>query len=239
MNVDIAARYSVNVEEDRIFRMAAPHYDEAQETIVTAIQNHFGNSSATSLNMLEIGCGTGLTSELILRADRRISLSALDNVESIVEQARHRFADKQESKVRFLHADAFEYLQKQEESCLDAVLSALALHNCPGEYRKKVYAEIFRVLKPGGLFINVDKYASDDKVEHQAALDWQLKQFDVFDTEGRSDLKKRWTEHYYADENPEVILYESEYVRDLQALGFRNVRRVYRYQMEASYIAEK
>lgn len=239
MSSDIAARYSADVEEDRIFRLAAPHYDEAQQTIAAAIQSHFGGSDANFLSMLEIGCGTGLTSEIILDADKRISLLALDNVESIVEQAKYRFKDKKESRVKFVHADALECLQEQPADSLDAILSALVLHNCPSEYRKKVYAEIFRVLKTDGLFINVDKYASDNESEHQAALEWQIKQFDIFDTEGRPDLKERWTTHYYEDEKPEVILYESEYVKDLEALGFRDIKRVYRYQLEASYVAKK
>ncbi len=239
MSSDIAVRYSADVEEDRIFRLAAPHYDEAQETIATEIQIHFANSEANSLAVLEVGCGTGLTSEIILRADDRVLLTALDNVESIVEQVKYRFKGREKNRATFVHADAFDYLQKQPENSFDVVTSALVLHNCLSEYRRKVYSEIFRVLKSGGLFINVDKYASDNDIEHQAALEWQLKQFDVFDTEGRPDLKKKWTEHYYEDEKPEVILRESEYVKDLQVCGFRNIRRVYRYQMEASYVAEK
>lgn len=231
-------RYSEDLEEDRLFWEVVPHYKEAQDTIITAIQETFGARPEKQLDVLEIGCGTGLTTERILIADSRINLTSIDNVDYVVEQARIRLADQGKGRLTIKYADALEYLQQQPDASLEMVVSALVLHNCPSEYRTQVSAQIYRVLKNGGIFINVDKVAQDDEAEHQAALDWQIKEFDKFDALGRPDLKEKWVQHYIDDEKPNILLREGDYLAILHTLGFR-VRPIYWYQMEAGYVAQK
>ncbi len=232
-------RYNNDIEEDRLFRLTAPHYDEMQETIAKEIRTVFGTRSSETLSMLEIGCGTGLTTEIILRADPRIYLRVIDNDAGIVEAAQVRFEDRETDRLSIDCADALEYLKQQEGESFDAVLSAMVLHNLSAEYRKQVYAEIWRVLRKEGLFMNVDKYAQADEREHQEALAWQLEQFKIFDEEGRPDQHEKWSKHYLEDEEPGVILRELDFILDLKSLGFSDIKKVYRCQMEASYFARK
>ena len=232
-------RYSNDIEEDRLFRLTAPHYDEVQETIATEIRATFANHPSEVLSMLEIGCGTGLTTEIILQADPRIHLKAIDNEAGIVEAAQLRFEDKETDRLSIICADALEYLKQQKNESFDAILSAMVLHNLPAKYRREVYVEIWRTLKKEGLFMNVDKYAQEHEEEHQKALAWQLEQFTIFDEVGRPDQHEKWRKHYLEDEKPEVILREDDFIHDLKSLGFSDLTRVYRCQMEASYIARK
>lgn len=232
-------RYSNDIEEDRLFRLTAPHYDEVQETIAKEIRTAFGTRSDEVLSMLEIGCGTGLTTEIILSADPRIHLKAIDNEPGIVEAAQLRFEDRETGRLSIVCADAFEYLKQQQDESFDSVLSAMVLHNLSAEYRKQIYAEIWRVLRKEGLFVNVDKYAQEDEGEHQEALAWQLEQFKIFDKVGRPDQHEKWRKHYLEDEEPGVILREQDFIRDLESLGFSDITQVYRCQMEASYTARK
>lgn len=230
-------RYSLNAEEDHLFWQIVPHYNEAEETVAEAVQDTFRADNAQSLQILEIGCGTGLTTEKILKADERISLKAIDIDNETVEQARARLIENKQ--VSFERADALEYLKRQPDASVDAVLSALVFHNCTAEYRERVFAEIYRTLKKGGIFVNMDKFTQDDETEHQAALKWQLKEFEKFDALDRPDLREKWTKHYIEDENPDFLMREGAYKNILEELGFAQVKKTYRYQMEATYLAQK
>ena len=69
-------------------------------------------------------------------------------------------------RVTFEQQDALTALQSMPSDSADVVASAYTLHNFLIDYRKKVVDEIYRVLKPGGRFINGDRYALDDISRH-------------------------------------------------------------------------
>lgn len=94
-----------------------------------------------------------------------------------------------------------------------------------------------RTLRPGGVFVNGDKYALNSIREHKKSLQKQIEQFDVFERVGRPDLKEEWTKHYLEDE--EVKITESEQESILKELGFTNIETTYRAGMEAIIVAEK
>ena len=54
-------------DEYEIFRKALPHYDELQEGVGLHIAEHLSTKSIQEPLILEIGCGTGHTTEAILR----------------------------------------------------------------------------------------------------------------------------------------------------------------------------
>ncbi len=155
-------RYSKDLEEDRLFWEVVPHYKEAEDTITTSLHEWFSALPNDTIDVLEIGCGTGLTTERILKADPRIVLTSVDSVDYVVEQARIRLADQGKGRLTIQQADALDYLTYVSAESLDAVASALVLHNCPSEYRNQVFTQIHRVLRRSGIFVNVEKIAQDD-----------------------------------------------------------------------------
>lgn len=231
------SRYSKNSEEDRLFYALTPHYEALQQTVASTLLEYFPSGEA---QVLELGCGTGITTQHILVANPKLFLWAIDNEKEMIEQAHERLAKyEKEGRLKIELADMYECLKTQPNESFDAIVSALALHNCDAKYRKKTYKEIMRVLKQGGIFVNADKYASDDEAEHKQSLNWQLAQFDYFKKNGRPDLKRKWAEHYLQDEAPNLLLRENDYVRDLTAVGFNNIQKIFREQMEAIYIVKK
>lgn len=232
--------YNDTTTEFKLFRLAAPHYEQAQTSIADALVRNFRHSALTELDILELGCGTGITSEVILQADDRIKLIALDNEEKMIPQARKalsRFV--KQDRVKIILSDALDFVRRQPNNRFDAVCTALTLHNCPRKYRESIYPEIHRILKDGGSFITLDKVAQDDTVEHQKELDWQVKQFSVFVKMGRSDLQKKWEDHYAYDEQPDLLLSEQELISGLRKAGFRDISKVFRQHMEAAFVAVK
>ncbi|MCK5332315.1 class I SAM-dependent methyltransferase [Candidatus Parcubacteria bacterium] len=223
--------------EYNLFEKSVPWHEEFQNTIGDKISDYcFQLKDKEKISVLEAGCGTGLTTIRILNADKRIRVLALDNEDQTLNQAREILHDF-EDRINFIKKDVIEYLKNIDDNSLDIFASAYLIHNLPATYREKIFREIFRTLKSGGLFINGDKYAKDDEAQHERDLREQIKDFDVYEKMNRSDIKEEWTRHYYDDEKIKIT--EGEQKKILQSLGFCEVETVFRKRMEAIITAVK
>ncbi len=97
------------------------------------------------LKVLDAGCGSGLYCEALIQ--RGVVVYAFDASPQMVETARARYGQKAE--FRFHTFDALS--EHYERSYFDLVLSALVLDHI--EDLEHVYAEVFSILKPGGIFL--------------------------------------------------------------------------------------
>jgi ubiquinone/menaquinone biosynthesis C-methylase UbiE len=233
-------RFSTAVgEEYDLFRLAVPHHDDVQnETVSAVISNLSGNDR--SIDVLEIGFGTGLTSEALLHANRMVSLVAIDNESEMLAKAVDRLGDfVGEGRLVLLVADALSHLKKCEDGSLDVVVSVWVLHKLDYRVRNEIFSEIYRVLKPSGVFVNGDKIAVDDEQEHKEHLRWQISKFDIFESMGRPDLKEEWINHYYEDETPNRVLYAGTMKRHLLEIGFSGCEITKRWYLDAISVARK
>jgi ubiquinone/menaquinone biosynthesis C-methylase UbiE len=175
-----------------------------------------------TLEGFEIGCGTGISTLSILAARDNLSLTAIDSAAAMLDQARENLANYVKAgRVAFKEADALDALKALPDNSVDVVASNYAIHNFLDDYRSLVLAEVHRVLKPGGLFINGDRYAMDDRAAH--LLDTQAtvrRWFKLFKEMARLDLLEDWVAHFFSDESPEHIMYFTPSMQQLEALGF-------------------
>ncbi|MBM4207560.1 MAG: malonyl-ACP O-methyltransferase BioC [Gammaproteobacteria bacterium] len=132
------------------FASAAQTYDD-----VAALQRQVGRDLWRQLGalqtdgvLLDVGCGTGfMLTELINQEQMLPNLSiALDIAEPMLQISRRRLMEQ--ASIRYLCADA-ERLPLLETS-VDVVISNLALQWC--RHLETVFADIHRILKPGGVF---------------------------------------------------------------------------------------
>jgi demethylmenaquinone methyltransferase/2-methoxy-6-polyprenyl-1,4-benzoquinol methylase/phosphoethanolamine N-methyltransferase len=104
--------------------------------------------------VLDVGCGTGnLTIAAKLRAGSTGQVHGIDAAPEMIQEAGCKAAR------RGLDVD-FRVAVVEElpfpDSTFDVVLSSLMLHHLPEAVKRKGFAEIRRVLKPGGRFFAVD-----------------------------------------------------------------------------------
>jgi len=112
------------------------------------------------LAALEIGCGTGITTRALLGGREDLEVTAVDNEPTMLDQAQGNLAELLGSgRLRLAAADALTALRDLPSASIDVVASAYTIHNFLDDYRTLVLAEIFRVLRPGGTFVNGDRYA--------------------------------------------------------------------------------
>lgn len=194
-----------------------------------------------SLDVFEIGCGTGITSLSLLTAREGMTLTAVDNEPDMLNQARHNLAEWVASgRLRLLEADALSALRNLAERSVDVVASGYAIHNFLQGYRAEVLKEIHRVLKPGGAFINGDRYALDDSLAHTRATQEEIKRwFKTFTDLGRQDLLEQWVVHLFSDESPDHIMRLGPSLEALKIAGFPSVEVIFREGVDTVLIAAK
>ena len=96
--------------------------------------------------VLELGCGTG--NDAARLAGEGYSVTAIDLSGEAIRQAQTRFG----SLARFAVADMTRRLHFPDGS-FDAVMSNAAMHMFPDDVTRAVFAQVGRLVRPGGLFM--------------------------------------------------------------------------------------
>lgn len=192
-------------------------------------------------DVLELGCGTGITSAALLDALGDHPLTTLDSEPAMLAQARINLAPWIEAgRLRMVENDALSFLRTQSDASYDAVASAFTLHNFMDGYRTEVLREIFRVLKPGGLFVNGDRYGLDDTLEHTRLIQEEAKHyFKTFIEMNRIDLLKHWVVHLFSDESPDRVMRLAPALQRMAEIGYQPVAVHYRQEVNALLTGSK
>ena len=91
-------------------------------------------------------------------------------------------------------------LRLYSDGYFDGFVSGFMLHNLTPGQRAEVFPSIAKVIKSGGFFVNVDKYAVDDEVQHKKEYDTEIILLDKLEQNGYPNVKQEWIDHYEKDE---------------------------------------
>lgn len=110
--------------------------------------------------ILDIGCGGGALLDAALTSFPRLSGAALDGSPEMLRQARVNLAKFGD--VRFVEADfnAPTWRDSLPDGKFAAIISGYAIHHSEDIRKRELYAEIYDLLEPGGVFVNVEHVAS-------------------------------------------------------------------------------
>jgi len=234
-------RFSGTIGEDydETFKLICPHLEELEESVALGIISSLKDfESGKSLKILDLGAGDGLTSKPILQKIENIDLYAVDNEDLMLSQFEKNLSEYS-SKVQIVCEDALVYLRQKEDHFFDAIGSCFVIHNWQQEYRLEVLKEIYRVLRPGGVFVNADKLAEPRPRHEEVFLKQLTLVIDEYTKVGRSDLMREWIVHYLEDNIPGVLWFESEAIDQLKSLGFSEIKNTFRCDLEATLVAVK
>lgn len=118
------------------------------ETLAAIIKERFGEENP--LRILEIGCGTGLTLAYLAALPTYYELHGLDFSLTMLSQS-HQKSHELDNPFQLAQGDTFQLPFRGES--FDVVYSTRFIHQFEHDEKKKIYREIMRVLRPGGLAI--------------------------------------------------------------------------------------
>lgn len=209
--------------------------------LVGAMVAEYPERSTDKLRIVELGGGTGITTLSILTARESATVFSIDNEPTMQSQAKKhlkKWAD--EERLFFCSDDALTALENLATDSVDIVASAYTLHNFQNTYRQKVIEEIFRVLKPGGQFINGDRYSLDDISKHTRVVQQEVSgYFKILTEANKLDLLESWIVHLFNDESENHIMRESLALNQLREIGFSRIKLSHRMEANALVTAIK
>jgi SAM-dependent methyltransferase len=119
------------------------------EALADLISENLGNDK--SLRILEVGCGTGMTLTYLSTLPTPHELYGMDFSQTMLSQAHQKLAGV-DNPYRLALGDSFEL--PYGENVFDVIYSTRFMHQFKHDDKKRIYAEMLRVLKQGGLVIN-------------------------------------------------------------------------------------
>jgi SAM-dependent methyltransferase len=109
---------------------------------------------------LDLGCGDGILSSAILAEYPNAKAVLADFSPIMLDAARTRLADSGAA-VELVTIDySVPTWTAAVNGAFDLIVSGLSIHHQTDERKRGVYAEIFSLLEPGGLFVNIERVSS-------------------------------------------------------------------------------
>lgn len=220
-------------------KLICPAATEMSRLVGEAVKIY--STSTKSLQIVELGGGTGITTLAMLSARPNLHVLSIDNEPVMQDQAKKHLQQWiADGHLNFCSDDALTALQNLPENSADIIASAYTLHNFLISYREQVIKEIYRVLKPNGQFINGDRYALNDTRQHTRAVQDEISQyFKVLIPLDRSKVLEQWIVHLFNDESQDHIMRESVALQQLHGFGFSDIKISDRINVNALVKAKK
>lgn len=123
------------------------------------VQQHDG---ARGKRLLDVACGTGRTLAQLAEAHPGLKLYGLDLSPFYIQEARETLSDVADVSLVAENAEQMPFA----DGLFDVVTSVYLFHELPKNARRRVIAEMYRVLRPGGLLVIEDsgQYAEADEI---------------------------------------------------------------------------
>ncbi len=218
-------KYASEIYDDDI-RRSIPGHDELHKAIEKVVREFSKKHEVKKI--LELGVGTGLTSEKILKLIPTASLMAIDFSEQMTGGAKKRLS---KYNVKYVLGD---YSELKFDSDFDMVLSVIGIHHQNDEGKKKLFRKISNCLKSGGIFIFGDLVTYKDK--KKAAVNDARHYHHLVENARDDQALEEWAHHHKFLNLLAPIEYQIEW---LKKAGFSSVEVKYEHLNTALIIAIK
>ncbi len=113
------------------------------------------------IRLLDIGCGDGILGRYLLDIFPTADGLFVDFSDPMLEAARKKLSGVSRAGVVKSDFSASAWLETiAGHAPFDAVVSGFAIHHQPDSRKKELYTEIYHLLSPGGVFLNLEHVSS-------------------------------------------------------------------------------
>ncbi len=211
------------------FDAVASQYDAQRKYIIPEFEDFYLAAVRAAAwpgknpSILDIGAGTGLLSTLLLQKYPEASLTLIDFSENMLAVAGQRFSGRD-----WVTCKLGDYRTTGLGGPYDMICSALSIHHLEHREKRSLYARIFNVLSPRGVFVNAEQFFGETPEQH---LRYMAYWNDFFrhgplpEAEWKSAMRRR-----DALDRTEKLSVQLDWLREI---GFSEVDVVYKNRMMA------
>ncbi|MCR3760978.1 methyltransferase domain-containing protein [Clostridium felsineum] len=174
------------------------------------------------INLLDLGCGTGLEVDEIFKINNKVKVTGIDISKEMLEKIKEKHKDKLD-RIKLIVDDYFKY--DFGEEIFDVAVSVETLHHFTHEEKIKLYKKILKSLKNEGFYIETDYMAPNQEFE-----DYH------FNENKRIRSRLGITEGFYHYDTPCTV---ENQIRMLYKAGFNTVKEVFKYDNTVILVGRK
>jgi tRNA (cmo5U34)-methyltransferase len=114
----------------------------------------------TVVDLLDLGCGTGLELDEIFKTHPHIKVTGVDLTQAMLDLLKQKHPDKDLTLIRASYFD-YDFGIKR----FDTILSFQTMHHFSHEQKIKLYSRVYAALRPGGKYIECDYMVTEQTDE--------------------------------------------------------------------------
>ena len=147
------------------FEKRVSSYEEHMRTEIAFASRFYSETAALlplrpGIRLLDLGCGTGLELDEVFARCPQALATGVDLCPAMLERLR---AKPYAGRLTLIEGSYFE--TDFGEECYDGAVSVESLHHFTAEQKAPLYRRLFAALRPGGVYVETDYAAADDREE--------------------------------------------------------------------------
>lgn len=167
-------------------------------------------------NLLDIGCGAGNYSIMMLSKVKDLNCTLVDLSKPMLDKALERVSQNTEGNVRIVQGDIRKV--PLEENHFDIILAGAVLHHLRDDQDwQNTFERLYKLLKPGGCLMISDLVKQDTEVLNDYT--WE-RYGDYLEAIGGKDYRKKVLDYVEKEDSPRSINYQLDLMKHV---GFTSV----------------
>ncbi len=176
-------------------------------------------------NVMDLGCGDGILGRTVKTEFPGAQMYFIDFSEPMLDAAKNKI--QVDDSINFIKSDfSSSNWKTQFSEKFDLIISGFSIHHQPNERKKTLYREIYELLNPRGIFLNLEHVASATEEVEKIFDDYFIDHLYSFhNNNGQSTEREAIADEFYnRPDKAENILapvdVQCEWLRDI---GYRDV----------------
>jgi len=181
----------------------------------------------TPKRILDLGCGNGILGQFLLARFLSANGLFLDFSDPMLDAARKNVGSLPNATVaKADFASPRWHDVARPHGPFDIVVSGFAIHHLPDKRKRDLYIEVFSLLTPGGIFLNLEHVSSATEAGQELFEDFFVDH--LYDFHSRSDAdvnRKTIADEYYnrTDKKENILAPVQDQCDWLRQIGFADV----------------